>query len=80
MSGERFKLRWQVEDGYVGGDRPQITSVFLDEFEEDMDVAAIKEQLEQQVQSSFDARISWCCENLDEVAKQIHAALSGGGK
>ena len=53
-----IKVRWQVEDGYAGGARPQSTTLNLEDFEGCSD-EQIVEMIEQCIQDDFEQSISW---------------------
>lgn len=72
---QQFEVTWYVDDGYVTGDRPKHTTLDLSDFEEDMDVDAIEREITRQVQYDYDRDVTWCCDEIDELAREIHAAL-----
>ena len=54
-----MRITWQVEDGYVGGSRPQYTTIDDDELAE-CDSEEEKEQfITQCIQEDFMMEISW---------------------
>lgn len=61
-----MKVRWEVEDGYVGKSRPQTTEVPDEELAE-CDIEEEREQLiESYIQEDFEQRISWAIVGYDE--------------
>lgn len=58
-----MKIKWEVEDGYVGKSRPQ----FVDVPDEDLEGLSPEEQddiIEDYVQQDFDNKISWSWERV----------------
>jgi len=56
----RIRIEWQVEDGYVGGARPQETEIDVDKEEwEEMNEEQKQEFLEEEVQQDFDQKIGF---------------------
>jgi hypothetical protein len=64
-------VRWEVEDGYVGGSRPQRTHVPLADFDEEMDDGDIANMIEDYVRADFEQNISWEINNEDEAIRVI---------
>lgn len=61
-----MKVRWEVEDGYVGKSRPQVTTVPDEELAE-CDTEEEREQLiASYIQEDFEQRISWAIVGYDE--------------
>ena len=54
-----MKVRWQVDDGYVGG-RPQSTEIDDDELEEYETEEDKQWFIDQCVQEDFEQKITWC--------------------
>ena len=69
-----IKVRWEVDDGYAGGSRPQMCAVELDDFQHCDDESAVRDQLSEIIQDEFTNRISWFMKNEDEVVALIMAA------
>jgi hypothetical protein len=74
MASEKFRVEWDVEDGYVGGSRPQVLSVSLCEFDGDS-LEEIVQYIEQSIQDDFDEKVSWYSHNYKEVAREIFDRL-----
>lgn len=70
----KIKVRWEVEDGYAGGSRPQIFTIDPDDFDDDADEREISERLMEIVQDEFEQRISWFMKNESEVIAAVMAA------
>jgi len=66
-----MEIRWEVDDGYVGKDRPQYTEIDDDEICGCETVEDAMKYVEDYVQEDFEMKISWCFRNHDEVEKQI---------
>lgn len=71
-----IKVRWEVDDGYCGGSRPQTFTVDPSDFEDDMDEREIGDRLAEIVQDEFLQRISWFIKNESEVIEAVKAALA----
>ncbi len=63
---EKFKGKYQVVDGYVGGDRPQYLTIHAGDIEDDMTDAQLVEMYEGEIQQHFEDRISPSAERVDE--------------
>lgn len=71
-----FKARYEVDDGYVGGARPQHVTIDESDIEEDMGEGELRELYQDYVEEDFRQRISAYGQNEDEFvawAKQIIA-------
>jgi plasmid maintenance system killer protein len=76
VMSEEYRIRWSVDDGYVG-DGPQYTRVKLDDFFDDASVEEIASQIEQSIQEDFEMNIhpSYSMDDVNALASQIHEAL-----
>lgn len=63
---DKFEVRYEVEDGYVGKSRPQFFKIDSSEIEDDMGDEELSELYHDMVQNDFDQKISPGGENLDE--------------
>ena len=54
-----MKVKWQVDDGYVSGSRPQTTKIDDDELAECETEEERKELINDYIQNDFEQRISW---------------------
>jgi hypothetical protein len=61
---------WEVEDGYVGGNRPQVSRIPLSEFEFCDDEAAVQDLIQTWVQEDFEQKISLCFTDLDKAVRE----------
>ncbi len=64
----KIKIRWEVEDGYVGKSRPQKTvfntnDYMNDEDWEDLDQSEKEQMIEDAVQKDFCQKITFCIED-----------------
>jgi hypothetical protein len=60
--GGRFwnmKVKWEVDDGYVGASRPQVTEVDDDELAECETEDEREHLINERIQEDFDERINW---------------------
>jgi hypothetical protein len=71
----KHTLNWEVDDGYCGSSRPQSLRVYADDFGANATLEVIKDLLAEYVQDDFDQKVSWSCDNLDEVAQAIYDEL-----
>lgn len=53
-------IRWQVQDGYCGGSRPQTTHIDDEELKEFETDEEREEFIESYIQEDFEQTISWC--------------------
>ena len=63
----KVRVTWQVDDGYVGKSRPQITIIPEEEFEDCKTEADRNAIIEEFVDSDFQNRISWFIDSIDEI-------------
>jgi hypothetical protein len=70
---KEINIHWEVEDGYVGKNRPQHLRLTTDDFEDfgDATLEEIKEEIEKYVQDDFEEKISFYVGSLDHLAEQI---------
>lgn len=67
MSDE-FEIRWQVEDGYFAGGRPQHTKISWGDYEPETE-DAVREAIEDAVRSDFESLVSWGVSNYDAAVE-----------
>lgn len=53
-----MKVRWQIEDGYVGKNRPQEFTIDDTELE-DLSPEEIDEYVNDSIQDAFEQKITW---------------------
>lgn len=75
----KFQGRYQVQDGYAGGSRPQHVSIFSDDLEEDMTDDELVEFYENEIQNHFYERISPGAERVDEFVAWARDQLAKRG-
>lgn len=61
-----MKVRWEVEDGYVGKSRPQYTEIPDEEWLECETESDRELLLEDYIQTDFDNNISWAIMHIEE--------------
>ena len=54
-----MKIRWEVDDGYVGKSRPQYTEIDDEELAECSDDEERQQLIDEYVQQDFENKISW---------------------
>ncbi|KKL96920.1 hypothetical protein LCGC14_1839710 [marine sediment metagenome] len=67
-----MKINWEVTDGYVGKERPQVTEINDEELVEEFDNA--NEALlyvEDCIHDDFESHISWDYNNFDAVKDEL---------
>ena len=73
---EKFRARYQAQDGYVGGDRPQHFNIDASDLEEDMTDADIEEFYHEAIQDHFEQHVSPGAERVVEFIAWAKAQLS----
>lgn len=63
---EKFKVKYQAADGYVGKERPLYFHIDSSEVEDDMGDEELSELYYDMVQNDFEQKVSAEGENLDE--------------
>lgn len=64
----KIKVRWEASDGYVGGSRPQSFSMDIEEMAENCETEEqAREYLDIEVRADFDNKVSYSCNNEEEV-------------
>jgi len=80
MSNDKFKLRYEIEDGYVGGSRPQYVDIYAEDFEDDMDEEDIREMIEDLAHEDMIERVSATVNNLGEAVAWVSEILNREGE
>lgn len=63
-----MKVRWSVDDGYVGKSRPQYTNISLEEIPDDIeDLESLMEYVNDYIYEDFISRISFGVEDAEEL-------------
>lgn len=75
---KKYNVNWQVEGGYVGGERPQSFTVTANHFFHSETLQDITESLEDMMEEDFNEKVSLVGLNVAEVAKQIFDELQAG--
>lgn len=64
-----LEVSWDV---YVEGPRPAHTTIYLEDFEEDMDLMDISECIRESIQEDFEQLVGWYeTTSLEDTAKDI---------
>ncbi len=71
----KIKVRWQASDGYIGKDRPQVTTIEASDFEglERREAEALFEEL---MEDDFRNKVSWDCDDYDGAIDEIMEAAA----
>lgn len=64
---EKFKVQYEVQDGYAGARRPQTFTTDDSWIEWNMSDEDLEFELAEVIQTDFENRISWTLSNRDEV-------------
>jgi glutamate synthase domain-containing protein 3 len=71
-----IKIRWQVDDGYAGGSRPQSTEIDKSELEQCDTFEEAKELIENAVQEDYENKVSWSYGDWNGIEETINEVLS----
>lgn len=63
---DKFQVRYEVDDGYVGKSRPQKFSIDESDIEDDMTEGDLRKFYQEQIDDDFERRIFAFGENEDE--------------
>ena len=74
----KFKVRWEVSDGYVGGSRPHTFEIDADDFE-DMTEQQIEDAIYSQANDAMLEIVSPSVRNLDEAIEWVKATQATNG-
>lgn len=80
MSEENFTVKWEVDDGYAGGSRPQSFDIAPFEIDEFMEEADLIELYEDMIREEFLHRVGYYGKNLDEFlawAREVQSDIKG---
>ena len=66
-----IKLKWQVSDGFPGGDREHVTVVFAEEFNPSLTDKEIEVELYKVIQTEFARKVYPVQRNIDSVIEAI---------
>jgi len=70
-----MRVRWQVEDGYAGGSRPQYTEIDNEEIRDVADnPAEVEELIREYVQHDFEA-LGWFYCGYEDVPEDLEDVL-----
>lgn len=73
---EKFKARYQVQDGYAGGARPQHFIIGADDLNDDMTDEQLMEFYESSVQDHYNEKVSPGAERIDEFVAWARTQLA----
>ena len=63
-----FEIKWGIDDGYVGGNRPQYYTLEASDFE-GMTEEGIEEEIYGIIEDEFSQKVSWYIENLEDAVE-----------
>jgi t-SNARE complex subunit (syntaxin) len=70
-----IEVRWQAEDGYCGGGRPQTTVIDIEDFSSDMTDEEVMDVIYERVEEDFRQTVSPGVDDIDSAVIEIRAAL-----
>ena len=68
-------ITWEVEDGYIGGSRPQSTRIPDSDFEYFETEAEAIAYIDECVQDDFDNKITWHYRSYDRMLEEIKGLI-----
>ena len=77
---KKFQGRYQVQDGYAGGSRPQYVPIDDDGIEDDMTDEEMIEYYENAIQEHFEKNVTPGAERVDEFVSWAREQLANRGK
>ena len=66
-----IKLKWQVSDGFPGGDREHVTVVFAEEFNPSLTDKELEVELYEVIRTEFARKVYPVQRNIDSVIEAI---------
>jgi hypothetical protein len=73
----KVKVRWQAADGYVGGARPQTTTIEASDFEGLSRIEA-EELFDELMDDAFREKVTLECDDYEASLNEIMAAAKDG--
>ncbi len=73
---DKFHVKYEIDDGYVGGARPQRFNIGADNLEDGMTDAEIEQLLDDMTHEDFLQKASPCIDNRDEFVAWAKAQLT----
>jgi hypothetical protein len=74
-----IEVKWQAADGYVGGRRPQVTTIDASDFV-GLDRVEAEKLFDEIMEDSFRQRVCWDCDNYDTSLQEIMDAAAKLGE
>ena len=71
-----MEIEWEVEDGYIGGSRPQSLTLISDDFENCKTVEDAMEVVNEAVQEDFRQTVTYKITNYDEIKKKLEYLIT----
>lgn len=68
---DEIEITWEIEDGYVGGSRPQTFKIRPSDFEDCDSALQVKDRLYDLLDEELQKRASWSCRYMDDYVQQI---------
>ncbi len=66
-----MNINWEVEDGYVGGSRPQSFEIDDEDITSCLTVEEAMEMIADATQEEFDNKASWCYRDFDRLKEAV---------
>lgn len=76
----KFRVRYEISDGYVGGSRPQYCYFYADGLEPDISDDALRDAIEMDAETDMTQKITVSVLNLDEVMASVRKWLADAAK
>lgn len=71
-----MKVTWQVDDGYVGGSRPQYSNIPDDDILECESEEEILDLISEWIEEDYSQNITWHFDNKDRMLEEIRELKS----
>lgn len=70
-----MKITWEVNDGYVGGSRPQYSNIDENEIMDCGDVDSAMDCIFDLIQEDFENNIRWSLSDYDYIKEKVKKLL-----
>lgn len=73
---QTFEARYQVDDGYAGGARPQAFEISAEDIEDDMSESDLQDLYHTMCEEDMQQRIGCCVMRVDEFVEWAQSVIS----
>lgn len=70
-----MKIIWEVDDGYVGGSRPQTTEIDEWDIENCDDIDEAMQMIDDEIKADYNQKISWYMNNRERIQEKVQEIL-----